>query len=322
MLEKQMEDQIAAQPERFLEKDLKLMSRQLRIGNYRFDLLFEDRHGGKLIVEIQRGTLDREHTYKILDYYHEYRDQNPQDFIDLMVVANQIPAERKKRLLDLGIEFRELPISLFDDPAEVVPEPVELSGEPVHEQSSASPTYPVLTPLESYQNDSYHFASLGPSAFINSVRKLLRSRLSENRWKLGGDASLIAISLSTTEKIDSKIGSGLKAQIWMERPKKGRAACKFEVAYTAQALGPEENKVEREKIAASIRHHLVKQGLPPGVTGSTGSTVVRRPLNLPAINSVDDDTEEVAEMYQGEATQLVDYVWFLDEALATWPAVW
>ena len=48
--EREMEDQIAADPERFLEKHLKLLSRQYRIGAYIFDLLFEDGHGGNLNV--------------------------------------------------------------------------------------------------------------------------------------------------------------------------------------------------------------------------------------------------------------------------------
>lgn len=73
-----MEDQIAKDPEKFLgEEGLSLVERQTRVGTYIFDLLFKDRHGGKLIVEIQKGTLDRPHTYKIMDYYQEYKDRHP-----------------------------------------------------------------------------------------------------------------------------------------------------------------------------------------------------------------------------------------------------
>ena len=53
--EKDMEDQIAQAPEKFLgEVGLSLVQRQVRFGRYIFDLLFEDRHGAKLIVEIQK----------------------------------------------------------------------------------------------------------------------------------------------------------------------------------------------------------------------------------------------------------------------------
>ena len=109
-----MEDAIVNNPEKFInEKGLRLLARQYRVGSYIFDLLFEDRHGGKLIVEIQKGTLDRTHTYKILDYYHGYKEKKPRDFIDVMVIANIIPPERKRRLTDLGVDFKEVSESIF-----------------------------------------------------------------------------------------------------------------------------------------------------------------------------------------------------------------
>jgi len=112
--EKEMEDAIAANPEKYLgEGGMKLIGRQYRIGNYIFDLLFEDKYGARVIVEIQKGTLDRNHTYKILDYYHEYKENNPLEFIELMVVANKVPDERRRRLNDWGVSFKEIPIDMF-----------------------------------------------------------------------------------------------------------------------------------------------------------------------------------------------------------------
>ena len=114
LLEKDMEDLIIKNPQKYLkEPDLKLISRQYCIGNYRFDLLFEDRHHGRLIVEIQRGTLDRNHTYKILDYFDEYKKRNQSNFIELMIVANKITRERRDRLKSYGITFFEIPESVF-----------------------------------------------------------------------------------------------------------------------------------------------------------------------------------------------------------------
>jgi len=44
--EKDMEEAICQNSEKYLgEKGLKLIARQYSIGSYRFDLLFEDRHG-------------------------------------------------------------------------------------------------------------------------------------------------------------------------------------------------------------------------------------------------------------------------------------
>jgi hypothetical protein len=111
--EQDMEDAIANSPERYIENGLKLIARQYRIGKYIFDLLFEDRHGAKLIVELQKGTLDRVHTYKILDYFDEYKDKYPDEFIDLMVIANKITRERRDRLSSYGIAFKEIPKAEF-----------------------------------------------------------------------------------------------------------------------------------------------------------------------------------------------------------------
>lgn len=112
--EKDMEALIIADPEKYLgEAGLRLLSQQYHIRSYVFDLLFEDRHGAKLIVEIQKGQLDRNHTYKILDYYHEYKKNNPLDFIELLVIANKISDERKERLRDWGVSFREIPERVF-----------------------------------------------------------------------------------------------------------------------------------------------------------------------------------------------------------------
>src|SRR3990172_7537933 len=106
LTESDMEDAIAAEPEKFLgESGLKLVGRQYRVGPYIFDLLFEDRHGAKVIVEIQLGTLDRNHTYKILDYYDEYKIKRPGEFIELTVVANKVTYERRQRLSAIGVNW-------------------------------------------------------------------------------------------------------------------------------------------------------------------------------------------------------------------------
>jgi hypothetical protein len=119
--EKDMENCIIVNPGKYLgETGLKLLSQQYRIGNYIFDLLFEDRHSAKMIVEIQKGTLDRAHTYKILDYYFEYKENNPIEFIELMVIANKVPDERKKRLSDWGVSFKEIPEADFDNQSETI----------------------------------------------------------------------------------------------------------------------------------------------------------------------------------------------------------
>jgi hypothetical protein len=108
-----MEEAIIACPEKYVEEGLTLINRQFRMGSYIFDLLFEDRHGAKLIIELQKGSLDRDHTYQIMDYYDEYKSRNPDQFVELMIVANKIPRERRDRLSSYGIAFKEIPEGQF-----------------------------------------------------------------------------------------------------------------------------------------------------------------------------------------------------------------
>lgn len=76
--EKDTEEAIVRNPTRYIgEEGLRLVAQQYSVGRYRFDLLFEDRQGGKLVVELQCGVLDRTHMFKILDYCDEFRDHNP-----------------------------------------------------------------------------------------------------------------------------------------------------------------------------------------------------------------------------------------------------
>ncbi len=146
--EADMERAIVQDLERYIgETGLRLISQQYRIGSYIFDILLEDRHGAKLIVELQKGTLDRNHTYKILDYYDEYKEKRPDEFIELMVIANRIPEERKKRLSSWGVSYREIPESDFldrtasptDTPSEMtVPEARKADHHPAPENVVAS----------------------------------------------------------------------------------------------------------------------------------------------------------------------------------------
>lgn len=317
--EKDMEDQIAADPEHFLgEPDLVLVARQFAIGSYRFDLLFRDRHGGKLIVEIQKGTLDRNHTYKILDYYHELRDREPAEFIDVMIVANQITAERKKRLRDHGIAYREIPESQFAIGGTVPTAPIVSTGQVV----AQGPTTPAIAGERSANDASreggFHFRSLGPSAFIESARRAIAGLKESVRWSLGGKkGSLTVIHSLATQRINSPERRGLVAQMWMDRPSRGVGKCTFEIAY-----GPPGQRAFRERIAQSVRGHLASLDLPSGTSLSGGSTVVRCKLGLPSIQSISDDTPENAARYTGEIDRVVEFFRHLDAALPVWAGNW
>lgn len=109
MTERDMADIVIEHAEKLLGEPLTLLDRNVWIGRYELDLLFIDRHGAKLIVELQRGSLDRYHLYKVLDYYDEYKRRHPDEFVEVLVVANLISPERKERLAKRGINYREIP---------------------------------------------------------------------------------------------------------------------------------------------------------------------------------------------------------------------
>lgn len=299
-----MEDMIASDPEHFLsEAGLVLSSRQLSIGHYRFDLLFRDRHDGKLLVELQRGTLDRNHTYKILDYYDEYKSRHPEEFVDVMVVANMIPSERKQRLRAHGIEFREIPIATFiafRDSAQVkspIPVQLEASNDVV---SSAQ--------RDEDLEGEYHFKSLGPSEFIKTVRKAFESSSVHQNWKFGGNDSLTAIHLGVRSAIKSKEGTGLFPQIWMERPKQGLAVCKFEIAGRLKGRDIEESNGIRLRLASSIRNLALSDGLPGYLEEASGSTMLKCRANASRQQTADSDG----------VRSLITFLEFLDSLLEKW----
>lgn len=177
--EKMMEEVIISNPEKYIgEKGLRLLAFQFRIGSYIFDLLFEDRHGGKLIIELQKGTLDRSHTYKVLDYYDEYKNANPREFIDLMVIANNIPSERKQRLSALGIAFREIPISDFIDDFEVIN-----SAKHSHISDEASTLSKEGTKIDEETFSSYKLFKGQKNEFSKALKEYDRSIKIMMDWK-------------------------------------------------------------------------------------------------------------------------------------------
>jgi len=107
--EQDIENAIATNPTRFLKrKDLKLLFRQYSIGKFRFDLLFEDQLGRKIIVEIQKGNLDRNHSFKIVDYSLKYRAMHPDEEVEVIIVANVISQERKQFFRELKCSYIEI----------------------------------------------------------------------------------------------------------------------------------------------------------------------------------------------------------------------
>lgn len=112
--EKDMEDLIWNDPDLFIgEKGLTRVERQVPLDGYRADVLFSDSKGSYLLIEIQRGSLDRTHIWKILDYGFRFKKQKNDKLIRLMVIANTISKRQVETLDHLNVEYRQIPESDF-----------------------------------------------------------------------------------------------------------------------------------------------------------------------------------------------------------------
>jgi hypothetical protein len=120
MLEKDIENLLAKYPQEFLPRhNLLVKGQQVKLGSYYADIVFEDKQGSLLIVEIKRGILRRDALGQAIEYYGLLRKKEPQKEIRLMLVANVIPEGMTAFLNEkLGVEFIEIPISKINNVAE------------------------------------------------------------------------------------------------------------------------------------------------------------------------------------------------------------
>ncbi|KPV64459.1 MAG: hypothetical protein AOA66_0150 [Candidatus Bathyarchaeota archaeon BA2] len=65
--ESDMEEIMAGHPE-IIEDGLTLLGRQVSLGHLRADLLFKDKFGDTLVVELKRGNIKRGHVGQIIEY--------------------------------------------------------------------------------------------------------------------------------------------------------------------------------------------------------------------------------------------------------------
>lgn len=112
MLEKDVENLIAMYPDDiFPGQNLSLVGQQYTIEGKRIDILFEDPHKRKIIVEVKRGILTRDASGQIAEYYGLLKARASDQFHEMILCANIIPAERRLFLETIGIECRELGIA-------------------------------------------------------------------------------------------------------------------------------------------------------------------------------------------------------------------
>ncbi len=109
MLEKHFEDILQRYPE-MIEEGLILSGRQVNVCGKYVDLLFEDRFGHKLIIELKRGVIKREHIAQLLDYEGHFVSQSNPD-VRVMLIGNRVPTNLRNSLDHHGFEWKEISVS-------------------------------------------------------------------------------------------------------------------------------------------------------------------------------------------------------------------
>jgi len=336
MNEKEFEDILCKYPG-LIEDGLSLTGRQVNVKGKHVDLIFQDRYGQTLIIELKQGAVKREHIAQLLDYEGYFVSlDNP--LVRVMLVGNRVPPNLKKALDHHGFEWKELPESTlikvlkdkkdnrlllyFDEfnqgtngPQKEAAMKANYDSDVIEESLPSSKLEPVSA---TKQNKNYHFQSKGSSAFINEARSKLEGMIDKVIWKIGGSDSLTVEFIPTTTAIKNRIGRGLKTQIWIERPQKGEARCKFEVANKVDSLDVDSSTKLRDKIADSIRRYMEQKGLDDYIEPATKSTVVAVRLDLPRIKEPKDDIKENAIIYPSEINKIFNFIKFLENQLRRW----
>ncbi|MBC8181793.1 DUF91 domain-containing protein [candidate division KSB1 bacterium] len=109
MNEKTLEDVICKYPE-LIEDKLSFKGRQVMVERKRVDVLFEDKFGQKLIVEIKKGAVRRGDVAQLLDYEGYFLSQDDPT-VRVMLVGNRVPENLRRSLDHHGFEWKELSIT-------------------------------------------------------------------------------------------------------------------------------------------------------------------------------------------------------------------
>lgn len=120
MVEREMEDLLWDHPEKFLNEKLERFERQSSSPVGRHDISFLDSIGRILVIEVKHGTLPRGTISQLVDYFGTYKARFPDKVVELMVIANSIPKERRLACEHYDIEAREIPEKKFREVAKEV----------------------------------------------------------------------------------------------------------------------------------------------------------------------------------------------------------
>jgi len=105
MYEQEFENILARYPE-LIEVGLTLEGRQVPVKGKYIDLLFKDKRGERLIVELKRGTVLRKDVGQLMDYEGELLFPDAPT-VRVMLIGNRVPPSFGRSLDHHGFEWRE-----------------------------------------------------------------------------------------------------------------------------------------------------------------------------------------------------------------------
>lgn len=108
MLEKDMEDLIAAHPKDFFRREFVLIGRQQSFAEVgRFDLLFKDEYGCTILVELKARVAKYEDASQLAKYKDEL-ERRGTVLIQMWLIAPHIPPSVRQFLDHIGIQYTEI----------------------------------------------------------------------------------------------------------------------------------------------------------------------------------------------------------------------
>ncbi|MCZ7679829.1 MAG: PD-(D/E)XK nuclease family protein [Sandaracinaceae bacterium] len=164
--------------------------------------------------------------------------------------------------------------------------------------------------------------SKGYSATIAITREIMAERLSSALWlHAGGEGSLNSVfrpfidAIAEADHTPAR-QSGLRLQIYADRPRRGRYAMVLEVI--GERVGHEggAGRELRRQLAEALRAHL--RDVDPTLPYSQNATALRFSLGIPLIGDLDADTAENVEPQRAEIIEVAARFASLEPALANW----
>lgn len=170
---------ILAKHSSLIEDGLRLLGRQVGLGRKHLDLLFEDRHGQRLIVELKKGPILRDHVAQVMDYEGHFL--SPDDpTTRVMLIGNRVPENFRRSLNHHGVEWREITVARLVDSMRACGDSEMLAllePEQTHVGSAFPGRVDTPTPPEKVAKMSIEGApALPPSLTLKEVKQQLADR--------------------------------------------------------------------------------------------------------------------------------------------------